>query len=55
MNSENRPTSAADQAAVGQRKPYEKPELVAHGSVGRVTQTGGSNQHPDGIFTHKLS
>jgi hypothetical protein len=41
--------------AAEEKKPYQKPELVAHGSVGLLTQTGGTNQHPDGIFTHKLS
>jgi hypothetical protein len=55
MHSEIRLNSEADVALVQGKKPYQKPELVLHGSVGRLTQTGGSNQHPDGIFTHKLS
>jgi hypothetical protein len=55
MDPETRLNSATDAALAPAKKPYEKPELVAHGSVGRLTQTGGSNQHPDGIFTHKLS
>ena len=52
---QTRPSSAPDAAPKGNKKPYEKPVLIVHGSVGRLTQTGGSNQHPDGVFTHKLS
>ncbi|MET0793341.1 MAG: lasso RiPP family leader peptide-containing protein [Polyangiaceae bacterium] len=55
MNPDTRLNSATDPAPASEKKPYEKPELVVHGSVGRLTQTGGTNQHPDGIFTHKLS
>lgn len=55
MDPETRPNSTANPAPAPEKKPYEKPALVVHGSVGRLTQTGGSNQHPDGIFTHKLS
>ena len=55
MESEIRLDRAPDATLRREKKPYEKPELVVHGSVGRVTQTGGTNQHPDGVFTHKLS
>jgi len=55
MNPDTRLDLIPDAAPSVQKKPYQKPELVAHGSVGRLTQTGGTNQHPDGIFTHKLS
>jgi hypothetical protein len=55
MDPETRQSSAAGVTLASEKKVYEKPELVVHGSVGRLTQTGGNNQHPDGIFTHKLS
>jgi hypothetical protein len=55
MDRETRLSSATDVTPEPEKKPYKKPVLVAHGSVGRLTQTGGSNQHPDGIMTHKLS
>ncbi len=38
----------------GKKKPYEKPELVNHGTVGELTQSGG-RRHRDGIATRKLS
>ena len=37
------------------KRPYEKPELVVHGTLGALTQAGGSQGHPDGAFTTKLS
>jgi len=55
MIPDTRPDPASHDAPVSEKKPYEKPELVTYGSVGRLTRTGGSNQHPDGVFTHKLS
>lgn len=55
MDPETRLNSAMDAPRTGEKKPYQKPELVVHGSVGRLTQTGGTTQHPDGVFTHKLS
>ena len=55
MNPETRLDSTTHSVASVEKKPYQKPELVVHGSVGLLTQTGGTNQHPDGIFTHKLS
>ncbi len=36
------------------KKPYEKPELVSHGTVGELTQSGG-RRHRDGVATRKLS
>jgi hypothetical protein len=55
MEPDIRLNSTTDRAPAHGKQPYEKPELVVHGSVGRLTQTGGSNQHPDGLMTHKLS
>jgi hypothetical protein len=42
------------QQAQTAKRPYEKPELVVHGTVGDLTQSGGNRQH-DGVFTRKLS
>lgn len=36
------------------KRKYEKPELIVHGTVGELTQSGG-NRHHDGIVTRKLS
>jgi hypothetical protein len=36
------------------KKQYEKPELVSHGTVGELTQSGG-RRHRDGVATRKLS
>ena len=55
MNPDTRQNLDTNAAPMAEKKRYEKPELVVHGSVGRLTQTGGTNQHPDGVFTHKLS
>lgn len=55
MDPETRLNSATDAVPAVEKKVYQKPTLIVHGSVGRLTQTGGTNQHPDGIFTHKLS
>ena len=36
------------------KRPYEKPVLLNHGTVGELTQSGGA-LHRDGVFTRKLS
>ena len=36
------------------KRQYEKPELVVHGTLGELTQSGGARHH-DGVFTRKLS
>lgn len=36
------------------KRPYVKPVLLNHGTVGDLTQSGG-NLHRDGVFTRKLS
>ena len=36
------------------KKPYEKPVLVAHGTVAELTQTGGDRRR-DGIVTRAPS
>lgn len=37
-----------------EKRAYEKPVLVVHGSVGELTQSGG-NRHHDGVLSRKLS
>lgn len=36
------------------RRPYEKPVLTVHGSVGELTQTGGARRR-DGFRTRAVS
>jgi len=36
------------------RRPYEKPRLTEHGTIGELTQSGGNRQR-DAIFTRALS
>lgn len=36
------------------KKPYTKPRLIVHGTVGDLTQSGGQRQR-DGIFTRAPS
>ena len=38
-----------------EKRHYQKPALVVHGTLGELTQTGGTTGHPDGIFSKKLS
>lgn len=51
MDSES---SGQQEQAKTQKRPYEKPELVVHGTLGELTQSGGARHH-DGVFTRKLS
>jgi hypothetical protein len=37
-----------------EKRQYERPEVVVHGTLGELTQSGG-NRHHDGVFTRKLS
>jgi len=37
-----------------ERRPYEKPQLIQHGTIGELTQSGGNRQR-DAIFTRALS
>ena len=46
--------SSADVASKPKR-PYQKPELVAQGTVGEATRSGGMKQAHDGVFTNALS
>lgn len=48
------PSSGEKNEVPAQKRKYEKPELVTHGTVGELTQSGGNRQH-DGVFTRKLS
>lgn len=36
------------------KKPYTKPQLIVHGTVGELTHSGGQRQR-DGIFTRAPS
>ncbi len=47
--------SGPNEQAKTAKRQYEKPELVVHGTLGELTQAGGSQGHPDGAFTRKLS
>lgn len=47
-------TPAKESVLETPKKPYEKPELVNHGTVGELTQSGG-RKHRDGVATRKLS
>jgi len=51
MDPETRPAKGTNEP---QKQPYERPELVVHGTVGELTQSGGARHH-DGVFTRKLS
>lgn len=46
--------SGQQEKAKTEKRQYEKPELVVHGTLGELTQSGG-NRHHDGVFTRKLS
>jgi hypothetical protein len=45
------PTSGSPEK---RRKPYQKPTLVVHGTVGELTQSGGRRRR-DGFRTNLLS
>lgn len=47
-------TASSPSTASSEKRPYEKPILIVHGSVGELTQSGG-NRHHDGVLTRKLS
>jgi hypothetical protein len=47
--------SAPNEQAKTAKRPYQKPELIVHGTLGELTQAGGTQGHPDGLFTRKLS
>jgi len=50
----NEPTTVDEKDFAEPKKLYEKPELVNHGTVGELTQSGG-RRHRDGVATRKLS
>lgn len=50
----NPQSSGPEQTAKTEKRPYEKPELVVHGTLGELTQSGG-DRHRDGVFSRKLS
>lgn len=47
-------SSGQEPPAKIEKRQYEKPRLVIHGTLGELTQSGG-NRHRDGVFTRKLS
>jgi len=47
-------TEKTESELVSTKKKYERPELVNHGTVADLTQSGG-NAHRDGVFSRKLS
>ena len=47
-------SSGQESPSETQKRQYEKPELIVHGTLGELTQSGG-NRHRDGVFTRKLS
>jgi hypothetical protein len=52
MDGQKEPETQSEQ--VKARKPYEKPVLMFHGTVGELTQTGG-NRRRDALLTRAPS